>query len=170
MANKTGAAGSFSDLEAAKAAAAMEREGLAFYQAAAKATKNPELVKVFEAMAAEEKKHLADFEDLAGELARAKAATEEYWDDPEVGEYIHAVIAQKVFPLPANAAGTVAGMASTVDALRFALGAEKDTVLFYSLCADSARGADVREIFNRLAREERKHIAMVGRWLKQAGA
>jgi len=163
-----GGAGAFNDLEAAKCAVAMEREGLSFYRAAAAAVRNPDLARVFEDMAVEEEKHLADFEDLAGEIGRARAATEEYWDDPGVGEYIHAVIAQKVFPKPGDAAGAAAGMSSAPDALRFALGAEKDTVLFYSLCADSARSADVRAVFTRLVAEERKHVALVGRWLKEA--
>jgi rubrerythrin len=159
---------SFSDLEAAKAAVAMEEEGLAFYRAAAAAVKNPELAGVFRDMAGQEAEHLAQFEDLAGEVSRARAAHEEYWDDAEVGEYIHAVIAQKVFPKPEKAAGAVAGMSSAADALRFALGAEKDTVLFYTLCADSAKRQDVRELFGRLAAVERKHVALVGRWLRNA--
>ena len=159
--------GAFSDLEALKMSVGMEREGLAFYSAAAESVSDEQLAATFRTLAAEEKKHLVTFEDMAGELARAK--TEEYWDDPDVDAYVRAVVSQKVFPKPEGAAGAVAGMASVADALRFALGAEKDTVLFYSLCAESARGNEVRKAFYELVAEERKHVALLGRMLREAG-
>ena len=164
---RTEGLGLFSDVEALKAAVAMEQEGLGFYRAAAAAVQSRELAGTFRKLAGEEQQHLAGFEDMLGELERSRAASEEYWDDPDVGEYIRAVVAEKVFPKPEGAAGAVAGMASAADALRFALGAEKDTVLFYQLCADSARAPDVRKIFHRLAAEERKHVALMGRWLRE---
>jgi hypothetical protein len=87
---------SFSDLEAVKIALGMEKDGLAFYQAAAGASPPGELRSTFEMLADEERKHLAIFEDMAGEMARAKR--EEYWDDPDVEAYVHAVVGQKIFP------------------------------------------------------------------------
>jgi len=157
----------FSDLEALKLAVGMEEEGLAFYRAAAEAAADPELAAVFRDMAGEEEQHLATFEDIHGELARAKS--EAYWDDPEVDAYVRAVVSQKVFPKPEGAAGAAAGMASAADALRFALDAEKDTVLFYTLSAEAAKGAEVRKTFHQLVAEERRHVALVGRWLREAG-
>lgn len=157
----------FSDLEAVKAAVAMEREGLAFYRDAAAAAGNPELSGVFRQMAGEEQKHLARFEDMAGALAAARA--EEYWDDPDVSEYIRAVISPRAMLKPSEAPAAAAGMKVAADALHFALAAEKQTVLFYSTCADSARRAEVRKVFHELVAEERRHVALVGRWLRQAG-
>jgi len=145
----------------------MEKEGLDFYSAAEAAVDQEELKSTFRTLAGEESKHLEVFGDMAGELAGAK--TEEYWDDPDVGSYIRAVVSQKIFPRPDLAAGTVSGMSGAADAFRFALQAEKDTVLFYDLCAEQARGAAVREVFHRLAKEERKHVALMGRLLKEAG-
>jgi len=159
--------GAFSDLEALKMAVGMEKEGLAFYEAAAGSVSDEGLAATFRTLAGEEQEHLATFEDMAGELARHK--TEEYWDDPEVDAYVRAVVSQKVFPKPELAAGAVAGMASAADALRFALLAEKDTVLFYSLCAESARGNEVRRAFYELVAEERKHIVLMARLLREAG-
>lgn len=156
----------FSDLEAVKIAVGMEQEGLAFYSAAAEAVRARELKSTFEMLAGEERKHLAIFEDMAGELARAKS--EEYWDDPEVDAYVRAVTAAEVFPKPELAAGKVAGMAAASDALRFALQTEKDTVLFYALCAERARANEVRGTFYRLVAEERRHVALMGRLLGQA--
>jgi rubrerythrin len=156
----------FTDLEAVKLAEGMERDGLDFYRAADAAVEAGELKSTFAMLAGEELKHLATFEDMAGELARSK--TEEYWDQPDVDAYIRAVVCEKVFPRPDLAAGTAAGMSSAADALRFALQAEKDTVLFYSLCAEGARGQEVREAFGRLIAEERKHVALVGRLLREA--
>ena len=160
-------AGAFSDLEAVKMAEGMEREGRAFYLAAAEAVGSDQLAGVFRTMADEEAEHLAIFADMAGQMARAK--TEEYWDDPDVDEYIRAVVSQKVFPKPELAGGATAGMVTAADALRFALGAEKDTVLFYQLCADSAKDAGVRKTFFELVAEEKKHIVTVTRMLKEAG-
>jgi rubrerythrin len=160
-------AGSFSDLEALKMAEGMEKEGLAFYSAAEAAVEGDELKSTFRTLADEESKHLKTFEDMAGELASAR--TEEYWDDPDVDSYIRAVVSQKVFPRPDLAAGSVSGMSGAADAFRFALQAEKDTVLFYNLCAESARAKEVRDAFYSLAREERKHVALMGRLLREAG-
>jgi rubrerythrin len=157
--------GSFSDLEALKMAEGMEREGLAFYRAAADAVSDESLSSTFAMLADDEQHHLKTFEDLTGELARGK--TEEYWDDPDVDAYIQAVVAQKVFPRPELASASVAGMSTAADALRFGLQAEKDTVLYYSLCANSARGNEVREAFHRLVAEERKHVVLIAKLLNE---
>lgn len=158
----------FSDLEALKMAEGMEREGKAFYQAAEAAAADAALKSTFAMLAGEEEKHLETFSDMAGELARSK--TEEYWDEPDVDAYVQAVVSQKVFPKPDLAAWTTAGMASVADALRFALQCEKDTVLFYSLCADSARGNEVRKAFSKLVAEEREHVCLLARLLREAEA
>jgi rubrerythrin len=157
---------SFSDLEAVKIALGMEKDGLAFYQAAAGASPPGELRSTFEMLADEERKHLAIFEDMAGEMARAKR--EDYWDDPDVEAYVHAVVGQKIFPRPDLAPQSAAGMSDAADALRFALQAEKDTVLYYTLCSQQARGNEVRSAFNRLTAEERRHVALMGRLLAKA--
>ncbi len=157
----------FSDLEAVKLAEGMEREGMDFYASAALAAGEGRLAHTFRMLEGEERKHLATFEDMAGELA--KASTEEYWDDPDVDAYLRTVVSEKVFPEPEMAAGEIADMASAADALKFALQAEKDTVLYYSACADSARTSEVRKAFADLIAEERKHVALMGRLLKEAG-
>ncbi len=144
----------------------MERGGKAFYQAAEAAVSGAELKSTFLMLAGEEDDHLKTFSDMAGELARAK--TEEYWDQPDVDAYIQAVVVQKIFPKPDLAGGATAGMSTVTDALRFALQCEKDTVLFYSLCADSARGNEVRAAFCKLVAEERKHVCLLARLLKEA--
>jgi rubrerythrin len=157
----------FSDLEAVKLAEAMEREGLDFYESAAEAAGGGDLADTFRMLAGEERKHLATFEDMAGELA--KASSEDYWDDPDVDAYVRAVVSRKVFPRPEMAPGTTSEMSSAADALRFALQAEKDTVLYYSACAEAAKRNEVRKAFYDLIAEERKHVALMGRLLKEAG-
>ncbi len=156
--------GNFSDLEALKMAEGMEREGRAFYRAAEGAVSDEGLKSTFAMLADDEEQHLKTFEDMTGEMARSK--TEEYWDEPDVGAYIQAVVAQKVFPKPELAPQSVEGMSAAADALRFALQAEKDTVLFYGLCADGARGNEVRKAFHRLVAEERKHVVLIAQLLK----
>jgi rubrerythrin len=156
----------FSDLEALKMAQGMEKEGLAFYRNAEAAVASEQLKSTFSLLAGEEEDHLKTFEDIAGELARSK--TEEYWDEPDVDAYVRAVVSQTVFPRPELASGAVAGMAVAADALRFALQAEKDTVLYYSLCAEKAKAAQVREAFYKLVAEERKHVVLIGKLLKEA--
>ena len=160
-------AAKFSDVEAVKIATGLEKDGQAFYRAAARAARPEELRSTFEMLAGEEAKHLATFEDMAGELARARS--EDYWDDPDVDAYVRAVVDQKIFPRPELAPDSVARMPAAADALRFALQAEKDTVLYYSLCAQQARGNEVRTAFDRLVAEERRHVALMGRLLAQAG-
>jgi len=160
--------GKYSDVEALKMAEGMEREGIAFYQSASEAVTQQELADTFSMLKGEEVKHLQLFEDMSGQLARSK--TEEYWDEPDVDAYIQAIVSKQVFPKPDLAAGTVAGMSTAADALRFALQAEKNTTLFYSLCAEKAKGAEVRKAFYDLVAEEKKHIVLVSRLLQQASA
>jgi len=156
----------FSDIEAVKLAQGMEREGRDFYRAAEQAVEDSALKSTFAMLAGEEEKHLETFSDMAGELARAK--TEEYWDEPDVDAYIQALVSCKVFPKPDLAEGRAAGMSTVADALRFALQCEKDTVLYYSLCAESASGNEVRAIFCELVAEERKHVCLMAELLSKA--
>jgi rubrerythrin len=157
----------FSDTEAVKLAQGMEREGLAFYRAAGRAAGHGQLADTFAMLEGEEEKHLNTFDNMAAELAAGK--TEDYWDEPDIDAYIQAAISQKIFPRPELAPAQAKNMSGAGDALRFALQAEKDTVLFYTLCAERARGGSVRQVFCRLVTEEMRHVVLIGRLLRGAG-
>lgn len=143
---------SFSDAEALRIAIEMEARGEAFYTKAARISKNPETVKVFQQLAADERIHRAEFEKLA---AKAQLSDIEY--DQEANAYLNAIAADVVFSDGLMALRTT-GFETPEGAIMEAIRSEKDSVMFYSELAERASDKEAQDIFSEIIFQEKAHL------------
>lgn len=143
---------SFNDAEALRIAIEMERRGEAFYRKSARISKNPETVKVFEQLAADETIHRAEFEKL---IQNAAVSDENY--DQETNAYLTAIAADVVFTDGLMALRTT-GFETPQGALLEAIRSEKDSVLFYTELASRALDKEAARIFDEIIFQEKAHL------------
>ena len=153
----------FNDLEGLRIAIEMEKRGEDFYRRAAKVSRSAETVSLLNQLAADEIVHAGEFERLYNlALERHEAAAEEDYDE-ETSAYLRAVAADIVFSSGLMALRRV-GFESPEAVLEYAIGSEKDSILFYTELTGCAKTAHCRGTFQEIARQERGHLArLVGR-------
>ncbi len=154
----------FSDVEAAKIAVGLEKDGRAFYLAVANSALDSTTRGLLRQLADAEAKHQVRFEALEQRLVQGGAG---YWDDPDVTEYIRALVDTKVFPKEYDARTMAERLSNERAVFEFALQIEKDSVLFYGTAAQHAGDGNARSVFEAIRREEEKHVVWVSERLRQ---
>lgn len=147
----------FSIREVVEQAIRTERLGYEFYSTIAqKFAKNDALKRLFETLAGKERVHEKMFTELKDMMGDEEP---EAWAD--VSEYMRA-IAESEFFLGRNKSLPSMERVNTVeDAVRFAMGFEKETLLYFYALKDAVREKDVvDEIIN----EERSHIMWLAKF------
>ena len=147
----------FNDVEAAKIAVNMERNGLKFYTEAARRTGDPEVKRVFERLAADEKEHIAAFEELHQKLLQ-EPRSQSYLDHEELDAYMRRLVESHVFADEGTAARLLDQIDSDIGALGVGIRAERDTMLFYQEMMDFTDSKAAREAFRKIIDEERRHL------------
>ncbi len=148
----------------------MEREGEEYYRLLAKNTTSPGLYKIFTMLADEEVKHCKVIESIKQKDKTPFAAKADILD--QVKNIFMVMADTQEYP--------------RVDATRAtkeytkACAIEKNSLLFYLEKAEQDKDEHVREVFNRLAKEEARHLAIMenivefvsrpepGNWLENA--
>ena len=143
---------SFNDAEGLRIAIEMERRGEAFYRKSARISKNPETVKVFEQLAADETIHRAEFEKL---IQKATVSQENY--DQETNAYLTAIAADVVFTDGLMALRST-GFETPEGVLLEAIRSEKDSVLFYTELSSRALDKEAARIFDEIIFQEKAHL------------
>ena len=144
----------FSGSELVKIAIGIERNGASFYDSLAKSTGNEITKGVYEYLADEERKHIEVFQSMLGSVADyhpLETYTEEY------DLYLKALVDSAVFSDAEAAREMAQKVDSDAEAIQMALGAEKDSILFYSEMRDLVRRSD-REVINKIIEEEKSHL------------
>lgn len=142
-----------------RVAVQLEQDGLAFYRRGRELNLNPGVVRVFAEIAADEEKHVRDFEDIyftykgdapenAGEI-KALAALEDL--------YRGTVFGGKHPPRE-----QMEHLVSDADALRLGIRMEEDAIRFYEGLIPFAEKDEAREAIDELIAQERKHAS----WLR----
>lgn len=120
----------FKPSEIARIGMKIEQNGLAFYEALAKRTKEGETKNLFSFMAKEEAAHYVTFEKYADRFASYEVP-EGLEDDYE--EYIKQLVNTNVFAGDINAAELAGKVNTSLEAIELALGFEKDSIVFFAL-------------------------------------
>lgn len=144
----------FSGRELIDIAIGIERNGAAFYHSLANSTRNEVARGAYQYLAGEELKHIQVFQSMLGSVADYRPPdtyTEEY------DLYLRALIDSRVFTDDQTAYEMAQRVTGDAEALQIALGAEKDSILFYSEVRDLVRRSD-RELINQIIEEERSHL------------
>ncbi len=139
----------------------IEKNGKAFYDEAAKSTKDAGVRKVFADLAEWECQHIVIFEKLKASLVGRAQAAAVYDPYNEVQLYIKAAADSHIFLQNTNTKKLAAECKTSLEALQIALSFEKDSVVLYrameEMVPEDLGHADV----SRIIREELKHIAII---------
>lgn len=133
----------------------MEKNGIDFYTRAFQGSRNKDVKSLYTKLIGEEKNHLQFFQDTKESLAVSVSLDTM---DEDYALYLKALIESTVFT-PEKRAEAVdkAKIATESQALDFALGMERDSILFYlemkPLMAPTARVS-----VDKIIKEERSHL------------
>jgi len=144
----------FSGRELIDTAIGIERNGAAFYHSLAKSTGNEIAKGAYQYLAGEELKHIEVFQSMLGSVADYRPP-ETYTEEYDL--YLRALIDSRVFTDDQTAYEMAQRVTSDAEAIQIAMGAEKDSILFYSEVRELVRRSD-RELINKIIEEERSHL------------
>ena len=137
----------------------IERNGVIFYEAAAKAVSNDDERKLLLNLAKMEEMHEQTFVDLQGELTAAQSDGITFDPDNQAALYIKALVDTKVF------FEKDIDTSSMKEILKSAIVAEKDSIVFYlgmkALVPDKLGSVRIDDII----KEEMTHIRILGKEL-----
>lgn len=147
----------FSISEVIEQAVRAEKLGYEFYtRMAKKFKKDNQLQGLFKTLAEKELQHEKTFSDLK---TKVKDEEPEGWED--VSEYLRAIVESEFFLGKKKSLPSLEHVKSAAGAVKFALGFEKETLLYYYAIRDVIKEKDVvDEIIN----EERSHIMWLNRF------
>jgi len=149
----------FSIREVIEQAVQTERLGYDFYTAAAKRFReNEKLVKLFDILAGQELRHERVFSQLKEKI---KDENLEGWE--EASQYLRAIVESEFFLGKKKSLTSIENLKSVEDAVRHALGFEKETLLYYQGLRDAVKE---KGIIDEIIKEEKNHIVWISEFIK----
>jgi len=118
----------FSGSELINIAIGIEKRGIAFYDTMAKSTENTATRDVFKYLADMERMHIHIFQGMLGEVDKYQIP-ETYAG--EYAAYLQALVDSAVFTDDTITNEMATQASSDIEAMELAIGAEKDSILFY---------------------------------------
>lgn len=152
----------FSGSELAQTAVNIERNGIAFYAALAERSRDQKTKRTFGELADMERQHEKTFCAMLDSTGK-EAPFEEY--SGQHASYLKALADSAVFTDAAKAAETARQVANQAEALRLAMEAEKDSILFYMEMRGVSREKD-RVVIERIIDEEKTHLVQLREMLR----
>lgn len=140
--------------ELAKIAIGIERNGAVFYDSLVKSTKDVTARDIYKYLASKEREHIEIFQNMLAMLVDyqpPETYTEEY------ALYLKALVDSTVFSNEQVAHQMAQKIVNEAEAIQIGLGAEKDSILFYSEMRELVRHSD-REVVDKIINEERTHL------------
>jgi rubrerythrin len=136
-----------------------ERLGYEFYTLQSKKFDDrEELLKLFELLAGQELKHEKTFSELKEKLTEEQL---ENWE--EVAKYLRAIVESEFFLGKNKSPPSLHHIKTVEDVIYYAIGFEKETLLYYNALRDSVRE---KEIIDEIIKEERSHIVWLNDYRK----
>jgi rubrerythrin len=132
----------------------IEKNGYAFYAAVAKLKQDEKPRSIFTYLAEQEQEHVRAFEGILKNLEEA--------DEPETypGEYaayLKALAEEHVFTKPNNGATIAKSVKTPLEAIKLAIGFEKDSILFYYEMKNIV-SENSRPTIDELIEQEQTHL------------
>jgi len=137
----------------------IERNGRRFYLEAAKQSKNERAKATLGRLAEMEAEHERTFAQMRADAAAEGFPTDQYDPDLEVGLYLQAIADSHVFDVEGDIAEVIAGKKSLEDILTFALGLEKESIVFYVGIKQMMPGQPAKDKIQAIIKEEMSHVA-----------
>ena len=154
--------------EVFKIAVRIEENGRLFYEKVS-AMPFPDMIKkLFHDLSQEELNHEAIFKKLMGDLPPATTAATVWDPDNELDQYLKMMADQHVFNRPpAEIETLLKDVVTPLDAVKMAIGFEKDTIVLFLELTESADTDESRAQIRYLLEEERKHVKKLTDILKK---
>ncbi len=132
----------------------IERNGAAFYESLADSTKGLTAGNIYKYLAAKEREHFEIFQGMLGLLGEYHLP-EDYSE--EYDHYLRSLVDSSVFTDDQVAREMARKVSNDAEAIQIAIGAEKDSILFYSEIKELVRRADL-DVVSEIIQEERSHL------------
>ena len=145
---------SFSGSELINIAIGIERRGIAFYDTMARSTENAATRDLFQYLVGMEREHIQIFQGMLGEAAKYQPS-ETYAG--ESAAYLQTLVDSAVFTDDMITSELATQADSDIEALELAIGAEKDSILFYYEMKDMI-AKRVQPMVNKIIAEEKLHL------------
>ncbi len=147
----------FSIREAVEQAVQTEKLGYQFYTTIAeKFAKDEGLNKLFTTLAEKELRHEKTFKELF-EVIKDEEPVD--WEEAE--QYLRAIVESEFFLGKNKSLPTMKNVKTVEDAVNFALGFEKETLLYFYGIRDAVKE---KEVVEEIINEERSHIMWLNRF------
>ena len=156
---------SFNADEVFEMAEQIERNGATFYREAAGRVTGQEMKDMFLNMASMEDGHLQTFQSMRKELAAVEKAETAFDPYNEASLYLQTMADGKGSEGMKSPTEKLTGKESAQELLEIAIGAEKNSVLFYVGLKDLVSAKAGRDKIEAIIREEVKHVADLRRQL-----
>ncbi len=157
---------SFSGSELINIAIGIERRGIAFYDIMAKSSENAATRDVFQYLANMERAHIQIFQSMLTEADKYQIS-ETYAG--EYATYLQALVDSVVFTDDMVTSEMATQADSDIEALELAIGAEKDSILFYYEMKD-IMPKRVQPTVDKIITEEKSHLRQLSELKKNLAA
>ena len=147
----------------------IEKNGFAFYSAAAENTEDTDLKDLFLRLAEWERKHVTIFESLRMNIPAAAKETDAFDQDNMVHLYLKSVADNNVFVKGLTLDPATLVWTSPVNVLTTALDFEKDSVVFFSSMKEVATEKSAASEVDKLVTEELRHIGFLTGEIRKLG-
>ncbi len=144
----------FSGRELIEIAIGIEKNGATFYDSLAGSTENPEAKGTYKYLAGQEREHAAIFQKMLSLVSDYKPP-ETYTED--YNRYLKALIDSLIFTDDKVTLEMARKVNSDTEAIQVAMGAEKDSILFYIEVRGIVRRSE-RRVVSEIIEEERSHL------------
>ncbi|OHB64115.1 MAG: hypothetical protein A2Y76_08155 [Planctomycetes bacterium RBG_13_60_9] len=143
----------------------IERNGAKFYREAAARTISRQVKEMFLRMAGMEDAHLRTFQEMRKSLSDQEKEATVFDPYDEAALYLQALADSKGFEGMRSPTQKLTGQESTEELLDIAIGAEKNSVLYYVGLKDLVPAGAGRDQVEAIIREEVRHVADLRRQL-----
>lgn len=148
---------SFQCADAIEISLFIEKEGLGFYEKAAKNVSDPEVKDMFLRLAEEEREHIQTLQNKGQFLKPAISGNEK--TRRRVDSLVNEELKGKIFP--ASESNLVKKFKSDVEALDYGIESERRSVEILTRLLENEKKLDVKAVFSHLVVEEKKHLALL---------
>ncbi len=156
----------FSGNELINIAIGIEERGIAFYDVMSRSTEDASARTAFQHLAEMEREHIHIFQGMLDEADKYQPAPP---GDVEYAAYLRALVDNAVFTDDMATSETVNHAESTVKAVELAIGAEKDSILFYHAMKE-IMPRQAQPMVDRVIAEEKGHLRQLSELKKKLPA
>jgi len=153
----------FNAFEIFEMAEQIERNGIKFYRKAAEGISDKDTRQMLLELAAMEAEHEKTFAEMKKQLSGKQREPRVFDPDNEMALYLQAAANGHVFDPKYDLSEQLTGTESVEDILKLAIGAEKDSIVFYLGLKDFVPVRAGKDKVEAIIKEEMGHIAVLNR-------